>query len=82
MRENDRKRMLGHSFSDVTNAVYGHRQLDDLKKEIEKIQCYQCVTNDSDLLWFIPVYYALSKTQKNRINKGYPLLVRFSASTV
>ena len=40
VRENDRKRMLGHSFSDVTNAVYGHRQLDDLRKEMEKIQCY------------------------------------------
>ena len=26
VRENDRKRMLGHSFgNDVTNAVYGHR---------------------------------------------------------
>lgn len=36
--ENDRKRMLGHSFSDVTNKVYGHRTLEDLRKEIEKIQ--------------------------------------------
>ena len=36
--ENDRKRMLGHSFgNDVTNAVYGHRELEDLVKEIEKI---------------------------------------------
>lgn len=40
VRENDRKRMLGHSFHDVTNAVYGHRQLDDLRQEIEKIKCY------------------------------------------
>lgn len=40
VRENDRKRMLGHSFQDVTNAVYGHRQLDDLRYEIEKIKCY------------------------------------------
>lgn len=37
--ENDRKRMLGHSFgSDLTNAVYGHRDLADLRREIEKIQ--------------------------------------------
>ena len=36
--ENDRKRMLGHSFcGDVTNAVYGHRTLDDLRNEIKKI---------------------------------------------
>lgn len=40
--ENDRKRMIGHSFgADITNAVYGHRTIDDLRKEIEKIQiCY------------------------------------------
>ena len=37
--ENDRKRMLGHSFGgDVTNAVYGHRSIDDLRKQIEKIK--------------------------------------------
>lgn len=38
VRENDRKRMLGHKFQDVTNSVYGHRTLDDLRKEIEKIK--------------------------------------------
>lgn len=39
VNENDRKRMLGHSFGgDITNAVYGHRTLDDLRTEIEKIQ--------------------------------------------
>jgi integrase len=38
VNENDRKRMLGHAFKDVTNAVYGHRGIDDLRKEIEKIQ--------------------------------------------
>lgn len=40
--ENDRKRMLGHSFgSDITNQVYGHRELEDLRAEIEKIKiCY------------------------------------------
>lgn len=37
--ENDRKRMLGHSFGgDITNQVYGHRTLDDLRNEIEKIK--------------------------------------------
>ncbi len=30
--ENDRKRMLGHSFcGDITNSVYGHRSLSDLQ---------------------------------------------------
>ena len=39
VRENDRKRMLGHSFGgDVTNAVYGHRTLEELRTEIEKIK--------------------------------------------
>lgn len=39
VRENDRKRMLGHSFgTDITNEVYGHRSLEDLRTEIEKIQ--------------------------------------------
>lgn len=41
VRENDKKRMLGHTFQDVTNAVYGHRDVEDLRKEIEKIKvCY------------------------------------------
>lgn len=41
VRENDRKRMLGHAFNDITNDIYGHRDLIDLKKEIEKIKvCY------------------------------------------
>lgn len=39
VNEADRKRMLGHSFGDdITNGVYGHRELEDLKKEIEKIK--------------------------------------------
>lgn len=39
VRENDRKRMIGHAFKDdVTNAVYGHRTVEDLRAEIEKIQ--------------------------------------------
>ena len=43
VNENDRKRMMGHSFgNDITNATYGHRALDDLRKEIEKIQVPDC----------------------------------------
>ncbi len=39
VRENDRKRMLGHSFgSDITNGIYGHRTLEELRAEIEKIK--------------------------------------------
>lgn len=46
VRENDRKRMLGHSFgNDVTNAVYGHRTLEELRSEIEKIKV-PFVTNE------------------------------------
>lgn len=37
VKENDRKRLLGHAFQDVTNSVYGHRDLEELRKEIEKI---------------------------------------------
>lgn len=36
--EADRKRMLGHSFgSDITNGVYGHRTLEELRQSIELI---------------------------------------------
>ena len=40
--ENDRKRLMGHAFAnDITNQKYGHRSLDDLRSEIEKIKaCY------------------------------------------
>ncbi len=39
VNENDRKRMMGHSFKeDITNKVYGHHELEDLRKEIEKIE--------------------------------------------
>ena len=37
VKENDRKRMLGHAFKDVTNKIYGHRDIEDLRTEIEKI---------------------------------------------
>ena len=38
VKEADRKRMLGHSFgSDITNGVYGHRTVEELRAEIEKI---------------------------------------------
>lgn len=34
--------MLGHSFgSDVTNGVYGHRTLEELRAEIEKIEVHR-----------------------------------------
>ena len=39
VNENDRKRMMGHSFgADITNGVYGHRTLEELRTEIEKIK--------------------------------------------
>lgn len=39
VNENDRKRMMGHSFgSDITNAKYGHRTLEELRTQIEKIK--------------------------------------------
>lgn len=38
VRENDRKRMLGHKFKDITNQVYGHRELNELREQIEKIK--------------------------------------------
>lgn len=38
VRENDRKRMLGHKVGDITNDVYGHRTLEELRIEIEKIK--------------------------------------------
>ena len=39
VNDNDRKRMLGHSFGrDITNGIYGHRTLEDLRTEIEKIK--------------------------------------------
>ena len=41
VRENDRKRILGHKFEDITNGIYGHRTLAELSEEIEKIKvCY------------------------------------------
>ncbi|MBQ6321647.1 MAG: integrase [Lachnospiraceae bacterium] len=42
VRENDRKRMMGHAVGDITNDVYGHRDLEDLRQEIEKIQLDFC----------------------------------------
>lgn len=36
--ENDRKRLLGHAFKDVTNSVYGHRTLEQLRESIEMIK--------------------------------------------
>lgn len=37
--EADRKRLLGHSLAgDLTNGVYGHRTVEELRESIEKIQ--------------------------------------------
>lgn len=42
VNENDRKRMMGHSFgSDITNAKYSHRTVEELRTEIEKIKLPQ-----------------------------------------
>ena len=38
VNENDKKTMLGHSFSDITNKVYRHRELEELRKQIERIK--------------------------------------------
>ena len=39
VNENDRKRMMGHSFGeDITNEKYGHRTIEDLRLQIEKIK--------------------------------------------
>lgn len=38
VRENDKKTMLGHSFQDITNKVYRHRNLEELRHQIEKIK--------------------------------------------
>lgn len=38
VKENDRKRLLGHAFKDITNSVYGHRDLEDLRAEIVKLE--------------------------------------------
>ena len=37
VRENDRKRMMGHAIGDITNDIYGHRGIEELRTEIEKI---------------------------------------------
>ena len=44
VQEDDRKRLLGHTFNDVSNDTYGHRDPEDLRAEIEKIYV-ECVTN-------------------------------------
>lgn len=33
----DRKRLMGHKIADITAGTYGHRSLEDLRTEIEKI---------------------------------------------
>ena len=47
VREADRKRLLGHSFgNDITNRVYGHRSIQELKEQIEKIGVPESVPKD------------------------------------
>ena len=59
VNENDRKRMMGHSFkNDITNAVYGHRTVEELREEIEKIEipylnAWRFVAN---LLLTVPIF--------------------------
>ena len=37
--EADRKRLMGHSLKgDITNGTYGHRSVEELKEQIEKIK--------------------------------------------
>lgn len=48
VRENDRKRMLGHSIGDITNDIYGHRTLEELRTEIEKISVPKFAQQFSD----------------------------------
>ena len=39
VKEADRKRMLGHSLKgDITDGVYGHRSVEELKREVEKME--------------------------------------------
>ena len=38
VNENDRMRLLGHKVGNITNDVYGHRTLGELRQEIEKIK--------------------------------------------
>ena len=39
VNEADRKRLMGHSLKgDITNGVYGHRGVEELRREIEKIE--------------------------------------------
>ena len=38
VNDRDKKLMIGHAFSDITNKVYLHRSIKNLSEEIEKIQ--------------------------------------------
>ena len=42
VNEADRKRLMGHSLKgDITNGTYGHRGVEELRAEIEKISCFE-----------------------------------------
>lgn len=46
MPEADRKRLMGHSFgADITNGIYGHRTVEELRRSIEMIQPPEFVAN-------------------------------------
>ena len=38
VNEYDKKRMMGHKISDITAGTYGHRRIEDLRDELEKIK--------------------------------------------
>ena len=38
VNENAKRRILGHSISDVTNGVYTHKDIRQLRKAINKIR--------------------------------------------
>lgn len=39
--DSDRKRLLGHALTDVTNGVYGHRTVEQLRESLEMVRVYR-----------------------------------------
>ena len=73
--------MMGHSFpNDVTNAIYGHRDLEDLRSEIEKIKIMIKETHPDILI----VGLGCPKQEKfiyyNRKELGVPISLGLGAS--
>ena len=47
VNEADRKRLMGHSLkTDITNGTYGHRGIEELRAEIEKIKVNVVIVPD------------------------------------